>query len=394
MLKTVRLERRLEISLNLDAIPLLTAARKFTMKKVSVLMVIRNEQAHILGCLRSLLRQELKPQEILIIDHGSDDNTLSLIRNFREAHPELNLVLLERKSNHLARSRQELLSLAQNELVAFVDGDCEVPKTWLRGLVENFEKHRTSRAKVIGVGGPNRLPPSTEVHQAINLALDSFLGWSRSPQAWKPDQVQQVDHLPTTNCLFLKSALISVGGFSAPFARYGEDLDLGLKLGRKGFQMLLAPDPVVINHCADNFAGWLGRLYRFGQAQALVYKTRRGSYHPWKVALLLPGVLLAALLLPFSPLLSKLLGLYILLSLVTAILITGIKKSMRLAAPFWLVIHLSPLAYSLGFWMLIVKERLSGPLQHFRTNVLAHLKRGPVHFFRLMVGMVQGFLHR
>jgi GT2 family glycosyltransferase len=124
---------------------------------------------------------------------------------------------------------------------------------------------------------------------------------SKSPQAYRPKNPTLVNHLATTNALFVKSALVRIGGFSAKFAACGEDLDLGLRLTEKNFQLFLLPEPVVINHCAKNFGEWLTRMFRFGKAQAHLFLLR-GFKKPLPVApLLLMPVLLLSIIIGFFP---------------------------------------------------------------------------------------------
>ncbi len=356
---------------------------------ISVLMVVKNEQAHILDALRSLLRQTLQPKEVLIIDHQSEDQTFTIIKNFQKAHPTFPLKVVQRSGNHLGRSRQELLSHAQFPYVAFIDGDCEAPKNWLKQLAVALQIESQKNPLLAGVGGPNRLPCSTEIHQAINLSLDSLLGdLSKSPQAYKPKVPSKVNHLATTNALFIKSALIRIGGFSAKFSAYGEDLELGLRLTDRGSELLLLPEPVVINHCAKNFGEWLARMFRFGKAQGHLLLLR-GWLKPLPlIPFLFAPVLLVGLLAGvFFSVVFKVIAFYILLTLVFSFGWTGLKATTKLGLPFWINLNLSPLAYSLGFWqVLILRFR-----EHLMTNVFAHLKTWPANAFSLGVGLFQRF---
>lgn len=362
---------------------------------ISVLIVVRNEQANILDLLRSLEKQELKPKEILLIDHLSEDQTFSMITKYKERHPQMNLSCWQRSTNHLGRSRQELLPRAQSQLVAFIDGDCVAPKNWLKKLHLEYLRLKDSDSHIVGVGGPNRLPTSTEIHEAINFALDGFN--FLSPQVMRPQNALKVDHLPTTNCMFDKTALYTVGGFSPEFALAGEDLDLGQRLTRKGYSLYLTPNPIVVNKCADNFMEWLQRLKRFGHVQAQFYDVRRWRAQSLYIsATLLPLVVTLLLLALVSPFLRNLMTVYLLLSLVTILLWTGVRGKMRLATHVWMAVHLSPLAYSFGFWQYFATkpEKFKGlklRLEQTMTYISAHLKPMPAHVFRLLVGMRQRF---
>ena len=66
------------------------------MTRISVIVSVYNQEKYIGRCLRSLLSQTIpmKDYEIIIIDDGSIDNTLSVISNF-----EKNIRLIKNKEN-------------------------------------------------------------------------------------------------------------------------------------------------------------------------------------------------------------------------------------------------------------------------------------------------------
>lgn len=87
------------------------------MAKISVVVLIKNEEKNIERCLRSLVWAD----ELILIDDGSDDKTIGIAKKFGAKvyhHP------LE---NNFANQRNFGLSKALNDWVFFVDADEEVP---------------------------------------------------------------------------------------------------------------------------------------------------------------------------------------------------------------------------------------------------------------------------
>ncbi|MCB0412477.1 MAG: glycosyltransferase, partial [Bdellovibrionales bacterium] len=335
------------------------------------------------------------PSEILIIDHDSSDDTYSLIENFKERHTQIPISLWQCKLNHMARSRHELLGRAKNEFIAYINGDCLPPKDWLEQLIRGYYDCKNRDPYVVGVGGPNRLAPSTEVHKGINIALD----WipSSSPQILKPKYPQKVDHIATANCLFERKALIRVGGFSPHFPQMGEDLEIGRRLLRSGKSLYLLAHPVVINNCNRNFGEWLRRMYRLGRAQSLEL-SHGGSWSKvsgialWSLPLL--GLLLLMSVF-FNEVRSAIL-IYLLFSMVFVTLRAGLQACGRLSPHIWMCLHFSPVAYSLGFWSsrIHLLENLTSRAKNLLTNVSSHLQTTPTHLLRLLVGMPERLRNR
>ena len=120
--------------------------------------------------------------------------------------------------------------------------------------------------KLAAVGGPNRLPEDKFWKKMLNLSLNFPVGHAFSAQAWKPKKARLVSHIPTTNGLFFKSAVLSAGSFSKKLSSVGEDLELGIRLSRQG-ALFLCPQPVVINNYASSYLESLKRLLLFGSIQ-------------------------------------------------------------------------------------------------------------------------------
>ena len=86
--------------------------------KVSVVIPTYNSAAVIRLTLDSVLRQTVQPDEILVLDDGSTDATLSILESYR---PKVSV--LRQQNRGVAAVRNELSRLAKGDLVAFLDHD-------------------------------------------------------------------------------------------------------------------------------------------------------------------------------------------------------------------------------------------------------------------------------
>lgn len=94
------------------------------MKSVSVIIPTHN-RAHLLPrCLDSVISQELQPLEIIVVDDGSTDSTLDLVRR---DYPGVKLISRENKGVSAARNTG--IGAARSEWLAFLDSD----DAWLPG---------------------------------------------------------------------------------------------------------------------------------------------------------------------------------------------------------------------------------------------------------------------
>ncbi len=232
--------------------------------KVTVALVCHREKEKLAGPLEDLKRQTAFSNigEVLVFQNGNCQQTKKTATSFLR---ELPLKIFSSSKNHLGLARAELVRRAKYELIAWTDSDCRLPANWLEALISHWEN--SSNQNVAAIGGPNRLPENKWWKRVVNLSLSHPFGHGWSPQAWKVKKRTKVSHIPTTNGLFLKSAILKAGNFSEKHKTAGEDMDLGIRLSRQG-DLLLFPQPVVINDYAGSYFESLKRLFVFGQARS------------------------------------------------------------------------------------------------------------------------------
>ena len=75
------------------------------MHKVAVVIPSYNHAAYIVSALESVVTQTLAPERIVVVDDGSTDNSLELLRAFAAAHPQLLLIPQANAGAHNALNR-------------------------------------------------------------------------------------------------------------------------------------------------------------------------------------------------------------------------------------------------------------------------------------------------
>ncbi len=103
---------------------------------VSVIMPMR-DRAHVVGdAVRSVLEQSYVHFELIVIDDGSQDASLSVVRSF--ADPRIQLSAIATPSG-VSAARNRGLSMAKGELIAYLDSDNTWRPDFLRAMVGAFE---------------------------------------------------------------------------------------------------------------------------------------------------------------------------------------------------------------------------------------------------------------
>lgn len=96
--------------------------------KVSVIIPVYNAEKYIQRCILSLLKQTLDDVEIIIIDDGSTDNSLSIIKETVALHTasrarQKRINIISRENKGVAYTRSQGLRLSQGEFIIHFDSD-------------------------------------------------------------------------------------------------------------------------------------------------------------------------------------------------------------------------------------------------------------------------------
>lgn len=90
--------------------------------KVSVIVPVYNVELYIEECLQSLFRQTLDCLEIIVVDDGSTDSTVSIVKSLLPP-PGKSLRLISKPNGGLSSARNLGISIADGEWIGLVDGD-------------------------------------------------------------------------------------------------------------------------------------------------------------------------------------------------------------------------------------------------------------------------------
>ena len=103
---------------------------------LSIIIPLYNKQDYILKTLNSVLSQEFKDYEIVVIDDGSTDNSVQIVKNISDKR-----IRLFRKENGGAASARNLgVKMAQGKWVLFLDADDTLVENMLNMLADLIHK--------------------------------------------------------------------------------------------------------------------------------------------------------------------------------------------------------------------------------------------------------------
>ena len=193
-----------------------------TMPQVSVLMPVYNGQAYIGKAIESILNQTFKDFELLILDDGSTDNTVTVVKRFMES--DSRILLYECNRQGLSSILNYGINIARAELIARMDADDIAKPTRLCKQTAEMNCH-TDHA-VIG-GSIERFSQENGPRYRIEFPCSSFA-------VRRLMEYRCVVAHPTV--MFRRSIVLSLGGYRTIFKR-AQDYDLWLRLLDAGYSI-------------------------------------------------------------------------------------------------------------------------------------------------------------
>jgi succinoglycan biosynthesis protein ExoA len=236
---------------------------------IDVLVSTYNEGAYIGRCLDHVLGQDY-PGELVrvwLIDGGSTDETVPIVRARAETEPRLRVIADGRRLN-LPEALNIGIEASGSELVAKIDAHGYPEHDFLRRAVDAFNSEGPA---VACVGGRPQQLGETRFGRALALARTSRFGVGASEYAGSGQRT----FVDTVQCgVYRRDPLLRVGLFDADM-QYGEDEELNWRLREAGFRILLDTG-IRFNYIARPSWKAAYRQYRnYGEA-----RTRVVAKHP------------------------------------------------------------------------------------------------------------------
>lgn len=286
---------------------------------VSLILTVLNEGAALRPLLESIIEQTRPPDEVVVVDGGSTDDTLAILESYSDRLP---LRVIAAPGVGISEGRNIAVRHARYQVIAVTDGGVRLDPAWLEHLIAPFSQNPRPDL-VSGFFLPDPRSRFEYALAATTLPAAEEMGRGR--------------FLPSSRSVAFTRAIWSAVGGYPEWMSYSEDVLFDLALLRGGARIAHAPEAIVYFRPRPSLAAFARqyRNYAYGDGQALLWPRRHASrYATYLVALPLAVALLAR---------RPALGLAALSAGAAAMFFTPLKRLMRQHRPWRHKIAAAPL---------------------------------------------------
>lgn len=174
------------------------------MNDISLVIPIYNEAFTIAELIYSIKNQSIQPDEIILVDGGSQDNTVEILNSLIAGNPKFRLISVPRAMP--GEGRNIGVAEATSNWIAFTDGGIRLNSNWLEELVAIRDQH----------------PAAEIIYGNVAPILDTFFVTCAAVSYVNPLQSGSISHKFIASSLLRKEVWKKAGGF--PAWRAAEDL--------------------------------------------------------------------------------------------------------------------------------------------------------------------------
>lgn len=183
--------------------------------RVSIVIPLYNKEATIKRSLRSVLNQNFKDYEIVVVDDGSTDNSFAKVQSINDDK----IRVVSQSNSGVAVARNTGINVAKGEYIAFLDADDEWSSDYLSSLVnltKEFPEASVFASNYQFRNSSKKIIPSILNHFPFDTKTGILSNYF---------EVAAISHPPlwTSAVMVRKDAILSVGGFPKG-VKSGEDL--------------------------------------------------------------------------------------------------------------------------------------------------------------------------
>jgi GT2 family glycosyltransferase len=248
------------------------------MATVSAIIPTWNRAALVESLLTNLAEQTRPPEEIIVVDNGSKDETLAIARRMGAG------VIAFPENRGFAVAVNEGIQRSTGEWILILNNDVRLEPDWIERLLASALQEEAAFAvgKLLQEEDQATLDGSWDL--VSRAAYAWRCGWGRRDEGiWSVRRKIQL--APMTAVLFHRRVFDKLGLLETRFESYYEDVDFGVRCALSGFEGIYEPEAVAL-HSGKATLGKNGArvMYLSARNQLLILAKHYPARTLWRFA--------------------------------------------------------------------------------------------------------------
>lgn len=243
------------------------------MATASVCIVTYNSASDIEACLHAVLRQTLRPEQVIVIDNASNDGTQAIVQHYAaneglegNIHFSANII-----NNGFAGGQNQAIAQTDADYVLVLNPDVTLGQDYLAEAVAFMEGHPqvgSVTGKLVFGSDPSKMDSAglgmRRTRQAYDLATDEpAMNWSEPLEVFGVSGAAAVYRMA-----MIRDIQIDGQFFDEDYFAYKEDVDVAWRAQKLGWKASYVPSAGALHH-----RGW-----KQGGRRSVPLFIRRHSY--------------------------------------------------------------------------------------------------------------------
>ncbi|MEI8176159.1 MAG: glycosyltransferase family 2 protein [Candidatus Omnitrophota bacterium] len=208
------------------------------MRRCDIIMVTWNQLEYTKLCVESILKNTDVSARLIIVDNGSDPDTVAYLRSVRPAGNVVIVTIFNTNNIGAIKARNQGIRLLDADYLCFVDNDIEVTKGWLSRMIALADRYSD-----IGVVNPSsnnydEVPPG-------DVTLEEYAAKLAARRGEYIEVGQGISF-----CMLVKREVVDKIGLMDEDldTMFYEDTDYSMRSNAEGYRCVIAKDVYVWHH--------------------------------------------------------------------------------------------------------------------------------------------------
>ncbi len=247
--------------------------------ELSFVILTWNSEGYIHQCLQSLIEQITQTgrhAEMFVVDNGSRDNTVALLKDFHASYPDLIVPIYLEQNTGTTYSRNLALQQAKGSYICIMDSDVEVFDGTLEGLIQTVEATPKT-----GLAVPKLLYPSGHLQKSTDVFPTVFTKFRRyfflkqieqqEHDRQQTNSPRTVDYAISAMWMLKREVVDKIGLLDEKIFYAPEDVDYCLRIWKAGFTIVYNPEICCTHHTQEISRGFKLNKAFFSHLKGLAY---------------------------------------------------------------------------------------------------------------------------